>query len=118
MTTKPSESCKIVTNRGYSLLKSSFDSNFLQDIKRELTVQPITHKDFPPLKPFGIYDESDKYLRLPIHWAVKKFGKPDINTLCFCPNSENIQFKGMLRSNQIEPVNNTIEYLQNNNRGI
>ena len=107
---------KILSNRGYSVLKSSIDASELVKIKADLTVTPLGHPDFPPLNSFGVYEETDKYIRLPVAYANMRLGKCDNNLLASVPM--NVPFVGKLRPAQVEPCNTAVSHLQDQGRGI
>ena len=74
---KSLEVFKILTKRGYSIIKDSFDDDIIDDIKKDLTVKPYVNEDYgPPAVAYPIFLESNKKLYLPKHYAFKKLGEP------------------------------------------
>lgn len=93
-----------LSKRGYAIKKDSFDGAFIDNIRKELTVIPFTTEDFgAPPRSFPVYLESPKKLYLPKHFAVENMGVPSEITSKE-PTRINIQFKGSIRENQMEPV--------------
>ena len=108
---------RIQSNRGYAILKSSLTMAEIAMLKRELLVQQITHPDFPPMKPFGVWEETDRYIRLPVAWATQRFGPAEVVLVQDIPRP-NISFVGSLRPHQIEPVEMAVTILREQGRGI
>lgn len=107
---------KVLTNRGYAIRKDKFDCAELARLKRQLTVQAISHPDFPSPQPFGAYNESKSYFRIPTAFGIECYGQPDANLLKTFP--VNIEFTGTLRDYQVEPVQTTIDHLNKHGRGL
>lgn len=108
---------RLVSNKGYSVLKSSISRDTIVRIKRELTVQQVSSPDFPPLKPFGIYEETQNYLRLPVNWATEEFGQPQRILFADVPTT-NLNFTSSLRPAQEDPAEKSITHLKRKGRGI
>lgn len=66
----------ILTCRGFAIRKCAFSPTILSTLKRELTVKPKSHPDFPEPVPFPIYQETQHWMRLPRHFALQRFGRP------------------------------------------
>ena len=56
-----------LSNHGYKIKKTAFDSKVIKEIKKELTVNPYTYGDFGTKneKKFSLYMESPNSLYLP-----------------------------------------------------
>ena len=94
-----------LSNHGYKIKKTAFDSKVIKEIKNELTVNPYTYGDFGTKneKKFSLYMESPNSLYLPRFYALDKLGPPKINKLSE-GSSINLSFHGSLRSEQIPIV--------------
>lgn len=102
-TNKNSTIKRILTKRGYAIIKEHFSLKELNDIRRDLTVKPFVNEDFAaPSKPYPIYLESDKKLFLPKHYGFDKLGEPDLIKQGSGFDID-IEFKASLRDNQ-KPV--------------
>ena len=57
---------KILTKRGYAVVKEHFDFKTLQKCRKDLNVKPFVNSDYgAEAKPYPIYLESKKKLYLP-----------------------------------------------------
>jgi superfamily II DNA or RNA helicase len=67
---------RVLTSRGYAILKSSLKSEEQQKIRQELTVAPQTTAKFGGATgtPFTVYAESSQRFYLPRHWARVHYG--------------------------------------------
>ena len=104
--------------RGYVIIKKMFDEQTIQEIKKELTVQPYVNQEFSePIKPFKVFLENEKKLYLPKYYGYEKFGNPDKIEL---PDNEkiNLSFSVNLRPHQIEPFKATMETFDKVGGGI
>lgn len=100
----------ILSINGYGILKDALTKEQLENIKDELTMTP--NKNFSisteEKTSFIIYKENDKRVYVPRYYGLQKFGTPTLNKLNECPECI-IEFKGKLREQQIEPVNNFLK---------
>lgn len=102
----------LLSVNGYGILKEG-NEDLIADLKTELTMMPNagfsmgTGDDGE--KTFTIYTENDKRLYLPRFYALQKFGIPDKCTLTEGEHRPDMEFKGTLREQQLEPVNNFIK---------
>lgn len=104
-----------LSERGYGLLKSEFDSDILNQVRDELTVSPrVMDMGLNISNPtFKLFRESNNKLYLPSKYGLKKFGLPDIDKIGFEiqrfkqeTNLENeFYFNGELRPIQKEAIN-------------
>jgi superfamily II DNA or RNA helicase/intein/homing endonuclease len=106
-----------LSKRGYGLLKSEFNYDVLNKIKKELTVSPnlsmtsgigFSSNNIPT---YYLYKESEKKLYIPPYYGIKKFGIPDVNNLKEGVDI-NIKFNGTLRENQVLPVKKIMKALR------
>ncbi len=106
----------ILTKDGYLLVKEHFKESELNMIKRELTVSPSnvfsmgkkSKKDDDMT--FEIFRENEEYLSIPKFYGIKKIGEAEKNDE-FLGDKIKIEFKGGLRPNQENIVNETLEHL-------
>ena len=106
-----------IGKRGYVLIKKYWDSNIIDQIKKELLVQPFQSGDYgEPEDPFPVYSENAQKLYIPKYYGLEKFGQPDENKL---EPGEDIDliFKGNLRNHQIEPISKCMEAFQKSPAG-
>jgi superfamily II DNA or RNA helicase len=98
------EKTNYLTKRGYAIFKEQYDSRFLENLRKELTVIPFALDDFgAPPRSFPVYLESPKKIYVPKHFALKHMGKPHSIQIKE-PAKINIQFAGSVRDNQLEPI--------------
>lgn len=73
---------KVLTSKGYSILKESLTKGQVKQIEEELTVKPRTLQKFAKGVPeFKIYAESTARYYLPRAWAADIFGPPEAVTV-------------------------------------
>ena len=73
---------KVLTSKGYSILKESLTKDQLKQIEEELTVKPRTLQKFAKGVPeFKIYAESTARVYLPRAWASDIHGPPEAVTV-------------------------------------
>ena len=102
---------KVLSSRGYNILKDCIPEKELSAIKKELTVAPFVPEDYAQVvrpTPFKLYQESSTRLYVPKYYGLKTFGVPDVNKL---PKGKAIDltFTGSLRDYQQEPVAKFLE---------
>jgi len=104
-----------LSSRGYALLKTENNKKIIKEIKKELTVSPISNHNssFNNNKEYPIYLESDSKIYMPKCFGLNKFGLPLHNNLNDGLNCPNLIFNGNIRENQIKPIQNFIEAANN-----
>lgn len=98
-----------IGKRGYVIIKKNWDLSVLNQIKKELLIQPFQSGDYgEPDEPFPIYSENTQKIYIPKYYGLEKFGQPDEIRL---DPGENIDltFNGTLRSHQQEPISKCME---------
>lgn len=98
-----------IGKRGYVLIKKNWDPNVLNQIKKELLVQPFQCGDYgEPDEPFPVFSENTQKIYIPKYYGLEKFGQPDEIKL---DPGENIDltFNGSLRAHQQEPIAKCME---------
>ena len=111
----------ILSNRGYSLLKSDLTFSTYRRLKQELTVKPQSHPNYPDSHPFPAYEESDRWIRMPRFFGVNKFGKPRVDTFIHgvpVENETNLQFAGQLWTAQQIPHDKLLDHLRTEGSGL
>ena len=76
---------RILTSRGYSVAKSSLTDEEAAYIRKELTAAPKVPEKFgggaAGMKSFPIYMESAGRFYLPRHWALDRYGQPEMSVV-------------------------------------
>ena len=108
----------ILSKEGY-LIPKTIDKNVLNDIRKELTVQPVQTCKFVRKKPetFEVYKENKEYILIPKYYGLKKFGKASINKELRGAMVD-IQFKSELRPKQKEILETVIPHMEKNDGGV
>ena len=69
---------KILTKRGYAIVKDSIDFKDLQKTKNDLMVKPFISGDYGiEAQAYPIYLESKKKIYVPKFYGFENFGNPD-----------------------------------------
>ena len=91
---------KILTKRGYAIVKSEFELRELHRCRKDLTVKPFINSGYGVEGvPYPIYLESKKKLYLPKFYGFEHFGDPDIIKISKGADID-VEFKGSLRDKQ------------------
>jgi len=75
---------RVLTMKGYAVRKDSLTEEKQREIRRELTVTPVTQSKFgggAAAAPFAVYYESQQRFYLPRHWAIPLYGPPEADIL-------------------------------------
>lgn len=110
----------LLSNKGYSIRVSDLDSLSLARLKRQLTVQPKTHPNYPAAQPFPAFEEGDKWFRIPRFFGIEQIGNPRVNALAQGKEIENpvrLDFNGVLWPSQETPHNKLLEHLKREENG-
>lgn len=95
-----------LTRFGYGVQKDSISASMMQELKTELTVKPYIPKDYQidnNVKPYKMFQESERMLYLPRWFGVERFGLPgDIRVHNGTPWDSRVEFVGELREKQKE----------------
>jgi superfamily II DNA or RNA helicase len=108
----------ILNRKGYIVIKDKFDDKLINEIKKELTVQPFQKLDFgfkPPKYP--VYLENDEKLCLPRYYGLAKLGIPD-KTKIYEGETINLKFNGKLKPIQEPVIKIMLEKMNKFNGGI
>jgi superfamily II DNA or RNA helicase len=87
---------RIITSRGYAVLKSALTDKQHQLIRKELTVAPAVLEAYSKsITPFPIYCESASRYYVPRAWGITNLGEPEANIVSNgVPLPESVTFKG------------------------
>ena len=111
----------LLSKDGYILNKKKIDSDLINKIKDDLTVEPFKFGVSFGIKEknefFKVYRETEEYLIVPKFYALEKLGKPEKNTE-IKGEEVKINFKGELRDTQKELINQVLPKLEKDNGGL
>jgi superfamily II DNA or RNA helicase len=87
---------KVITQKGYAILKESLTKEQTDHLISELTVKPKVLKAYAfGVKPFPIYMESPQRYYVPRQWGIETYGEPEAITISDGKElSKDIKFKG------------------------
>jgi superfamily II DNA or RNA helicase len=104
---------RVLTNKGYAIRKSSLQESELANIRKQLTVMPVTNAKFAAAaqeNSFPLFYESPQRIYLPRQWALQNFGVPQANIV---PDGEDLpeacQFAGKPYDYQINIIDKFIQ---------
>lgn len=73
---------RVITSRGYAILKSSISAKETDSLRKELTVAPkVVEKYAKGNLSFTIFTESSTRFYVPRQWGLKTFGDPEDNII-------------------------------------
>jgi superfamily II DNA or RNA helicase len=93
---------RVLTMKGYAVRKDSLTEEKQREIRRELTVTPVTQSKFgggAAAAPFAVYYESQQRFYLPRHWAIPLYGPPEADIL---PEGEALPSSVMFTGNPFD----------------
>ena len=96
-----------LTHKGYKIKLDNLNNNELNEIKKELTVEPMTipgYGDQNVDNSFKLYKMSDNYIYVPRNYGYQKYGEINKSTLSD-GETINCQFNGTLRDYQNDVIN-------------
>ena len=104
----------ILTKDGYLLDKSKFTKKELENVRKDLTVQP--KNSFSPgvktiIESFEVFKETDEYISIPKYYGIKQFGKAKFNDEIIGEKAS-FKFKGTLRPNQKDIVTKVLDHMK------
>ena len=104
--------------QGYLLKKKYYDTETLDDLRRELTVVPHISGDFgaKPQK-FKVFKENEEYLAIPKYYGIKRFGPAD-KDLELQGEKVNLKFNGDLRDYQKVIMKQIMEKIESHDGGL
>ena len=97
---------KVLTVRGYSILKNTISEPQATALRKDLTATPLVADAYAgTLQPFKVWSESKERFYLPRAWAEQTFGPPEGDSR---PNGDllpkSLTFTGSLRAHQEEAM--------------
>ena len=105
-----------ISRLGYSILLKSIPAHFLENIRTELYVKPISNPNFPSNeKPYPVFRISKSKVYLPRYYGIEKYGNIK-NNLPFC--SINLTFNGIIRDIQQQTIDATLKTLDEFGGGL
>jgi len=112
----------MLSKKGYLLNKDKTNSDIINKVKNELTVEPYKFGisfGGPKVENvfFKVYKEDEKYLYLPKYYGIEKFGIPKKNKESK-GETVDLQFKGTLREEQQNIMNKVIPVLETTDGGL
>ena len=110
----------VLSNKGYSVLVTDLTPSQLSKVKRELTVTPTTHPDYPDARPFPAFETGHKWIRMPRHFALQRYGPPMLDSLIdkTISQPERLTFNGTLREAQETPHDQVLHHLRSDRSGL
>lgn len=104
--------------QGYLLKKKYYDTETLDDLRRELTVVPHIAGDFgaKPQK-FKVFKENEEFLAIPKYYGIKRFGPADKN-LELQGEKVDLKFNGDLRDYQKVIMKQIMEKIESDDGGL
>lgn len=97
-----------LSRRGYGILKTAKNAEYIQTLRDELTVSPLVHPDMAAMTPAGeeggtptfpVYRESSKKLYVPKFYGLQTLGAPTHDHLEAGADTQ-VEFNGTLRDEQ------------------
>lgn len=111
---------KIISNKAYSLRKSTLSTAEIQKLRKNLTVTPLGHPNYPDPQSFPTYEIGDNWIRIPRGYGVAEYGEPDLFALKEHPveNPNAFEFNGTLREHQEKPHVVVLDHLRKKHIGV
>lgn len=105
---------------GFRINKEDYDDIMINNIKNDLMVTPVVHKDFQKnVKAFPVFFENEKNIYVPPYWADENIGKPVKN---FIKDGESftseLKFVYERRDYQVEITDHCLDTLKKKGGGI
>lgn len=98
-----------LTSRGYRI---PYDDQELKKIKKELMVKPFVVPDFDfGNKPFPVYRKNEKYIYIPKHYGIKKYGYPNVKEHHEIHPIQ-VEFNGNLKEKQKKVVEPLLDHIK------
>lgn len=111
----------ILSKDGYLIKKDSCNTSFLNKVKTDLTVEPykfnVQYSKTESNDAFQVFRETDDYLIIPKFYGIENFGPPTVNKELDGLEIKT-QFKGDLRQEQKDLVNQILPDLQTKKGGV
>lgn len=97
---------RILTAKGYAILKTSLTMRETLDMKQQLTVSPKVPPAYAgKITPFKLFLESPSRWYLPRAWAAQKYGPPEMEAISEGDAlREDLKFQGKTRDHQVAAI--------------
>jgi superfamily II DNA or RNA helicase len=108
----------MISRKGYIIEKTSISKEQLAKIKDDLIVEPIINNNYgQKIERFYVYSENEQRICIPKFYGIQELGQP---TQYLEPKFDKIKikFKGILKDQQLEPFNTTLNGLKEKFGGI
>lgn len=109
---------KYISNRGYTIIKSAYPTQVINDVKRELIAHPFVNPTYAAdIEDYPVFMENGTKLYMPKMYGIEKFGDDAINKM---PDGVdiNINFNISLRPNQLEVADIMLDAYKSVGSGI
>ena len=105
-----------INKRGYVIIKEYYYYKTLNKLRDELTVKPF-NKFVDNVESYSVYEENMKKMYLPKIYGIQKLGMPEGHKV---PKGDDIdiEFCGLIRENQKEPIEASLKTLKTTGGGI
>ena len=109
-----------LSKQGYIIYKENLTSIELEKLKTDLIGKPLQdEKYFTTDKNFPLYKEYNNKIIIPKMYGINMYGKPERQTIDYIGKDfvKPLEFTGILRTHQIEPVDILYKELLNKSSG-
>src|ERR1700735_3604338 len=106
----------VLSCHGYAVKKDSLSYERLHKLRKNLTVRPKAHPNYPMPPSFIVYDEGKNWIRIPREYGIQEFGAAKRNLLKSHPIT--VDFAGKIKSNQKNAYDKIITGLRQYGSGI
>ena len=106
----------VFTHKGYSVCKTSLSKQELLSLKKNLTVTPLAHPDYPPPLSFPVYSETDGWIRIPRNYGESIFGPAQVDLTKVFPIKLN--YIGTLHPKQKIAFEKSLDHLRTKGAGL
>lgn len=112
----------LLSNKGYSVLKADLGALGVKRLKKELTVKPQSHPNYPDATPFPAYDEGERWIRIPRYFGLDKYGPPRTTAFSSINNdverNSRLSFSGELWPAQAAPHDQLLVHIKSKGSGL
>jgi len=106
----------VFTHKGYAIHKASISPTKLKDIRKTLTVAPLSHPDYPPMPSFPVYQETVEWIRVPRVFGECEFGVAQRDLTKVFPME--IEYTGKLMPKQKIAFDKALNHLVTQGAGL
>lgn len=110
---------KLITLEGYTVSKENLSKSDINQIKKDLTIQPISlNANNPVISKIYHYLEDEDKITVPVKYGKDKLGPCKILSHLKHPQEISITFNGTLKKEQEKPYDIMLNHIKNEKRGI